>query len=344
MSLVFWSIAVFVGVGRGKPGNIRVLLVLAGILSPVLMSFVPGLALLSGAYAVGRCEEYMLGRIGPASGLGIAFAGAILMLVFWSAAAARRYRKPHLPALSVAGALVFVVFWLLFFLVGMAMLDDLIPAGWRLDKEDVGVLVGTLLSPLVVAHLPAAAAAQMRRRHLMGAQSQLRTERCSPALASLLATCIVLLFVLLTAVYWGDHTEQHPVPPVFHLDVKRWGAVVTALVVSVWTVTGLLRLSQFTTGRSLIAGLLTVLLWAIPPLVDHLRVSLLFGYPIRIEHYSILLGCSPVASILATCVFPSYAPGTGLGLQVVVAFVATLLGNRAERILIARRARKSQEA
>ena len=343
VSASIWSIVLCAGVGSGKPGNVAALIVVGALLSPAIMAVVPGLGLFIGAYAVGQCQRSMLGRIGHANGLGVALAVAVLMLVFWCAAAARRYRKPYLPPLSVVASLVLVACWLLVFLVGMVAHDELVPGGGlaaELMSEGPGIvlaLVITLLGPLLVVHLPAAAAARMRRRHIMGAESHLRSDRWSPALATGLSVLLVLaMIVVLFGIDGSDGSEgwrSHG------LGVRAWGAVAVALVLAGWTVTGFLRLSQFTIGRTVIASILIVLVWIVPPVVDHMRVSLFHGAQFRIEGYSFLLGCSPILSIITACTCPTYTLWPGLVCQAVVALFAHLMGNRAEYILIRRRAR-----
>ena len=81
-----------------------------------------------------------------------------------------------------------------------------------------------------------------------------------------------------------------------------------------------------------------MLLWAGPPLVDYTRVAL-SGYPSSIAgDYSLLLGCSPVFhDHRRVCGGWGYPLWSGLGVQAVIAVLAHLLGDRAERLLVARR-------
>ena|GEM_PF-4055537 len=345
VSVSIWSIVVCAGVGSSKPGNLTLLIVIGGILSPTIMGIVPGLGLFIGAYGVGQCQRSMLGMIGSANGLGVALAVAVLLLVFWCIAAARRYRKPYLPPLSVVAALVLVACWLLVFLVGMITHDDLVVSGRivaeLMRKTRSAVLVITLLGPLVVVHLPAAAAVRMRRRHVMGAEPHLRSDRWPPSLASGLSILLVLAMI---AVLCGiDDSDRSEGWRPHGLDAQAWVAVAAAFVLATWTVTGLLRLSQFTTGRTVIASILVALLWLVPPVVDHLRVSLFYGTQFRIEAYSVLLGSSPIFSIITACKCPTYTLWPGLVFQAVVAVFAHLMGNRAERILIRRRRAKRRQ-
>lgn len=341
-----WSIAVFAGVGSGKPGNLAPLIVIAAFTSVALMGVVPGLALFIGAYAVSRCHGFMLGVLGPSSGLGVALAISVLVLVFWSVAAARRYRKPYLPPLNVVMALAFVGFWLLCFLTGLVMHSDLVPGGGlareMYDEGGGAVFVIALLSPLLVAHLPVAAAVRMRRRRILGAEPHLPSDSWSPALAALLS--ILLIGVAVAFLVWRAYLDPWKGSHPWGLDAKAWGAVVAALVLAVWTVTGFLRLSQFTIGRTVIATILVVCLWLFPPLIDHARVLLTHGPEhVKIEHYSFLLGCSPISTIINGCKNPTYTAWPGLAFQAAVTLLATLLGNRAERILIHKRARLHAE-
>ena len=343
-----WSLAVFAGVGAGKPTNLMPLFVLGSALSPVIMNFAPGLALFMGSYAIGRSIEYMLGRTGPASGLGVAFGISALMTVFWGWAAARRYRRPHLPALGIVGALLFVALWLTMFVTGLRLLERLLPPGWQLEQALLGILVMTLLSPCLVAHLPVAAAVQIRRRQILGARPADWGERIAPWAAGAASIGLMLIMigvVRFTAVFPAPSGPPGPAASPF-LELRVWGVTATALILALVTVAGLLRLSYFTTGRSLLASVGAVLLWGLPPLIDHLLVS--FSLPqirIHLEDYSFLLGCSPWFSIGLACVYPAYPVVPGLVFQLATAAGATLLGNRAERLLIQKRARlRTEEA
>ncbi|MCP4590434.1 MAG: hypothetical protein GY842_06810 [bacterium] len=338
-----WSLAVFAGVGQGKPGNVLPLIIIAGFSSTVVMGLAPGLGLFAGMYALGRCQRYMLGFLGSGGGFGVALTASVAMLSFWGVAAARRYRKPHLPPLSTSMALTFVALWMVLFTVGLSTHVDLVPGGsWMhemmREAPDVA-LIATLLSPLLIAHLPAAAAARMRRRRILGATLYQPSDYWSPGLATRMSVVIVLSALALVfhtgvlPVQMGDAWEGER--PYFEFGVLA--ATTAALILAVWTVTGLLRMSHFARGRSIAASVAVVLLWSVPPAIDHVRAAFAYSNEVHVEHYSFLLGSSPVLTIVGAYLLPTYVLWPGLLVQFGVAVGATLLGSWAERILIRRR-------
>ena len=172
----------------------------------------------------------------------------------------------------------------------------------------------------------------------MGARPHLRSDSWSPTFATVLGIALVILMiaVLIAADHFGQLWERQP----YDLDARAWGGIVVALVLGVWTMAGLVRLSHFTTGRTVLASMLVLALWVLPPLVDHIRVTYTYGAgEVRAEHYSLLLGCSPFFGIIAACGWPGYVLWPGLVVQGVIAMCAHLLGNRAERLLVRKRAR-----
>lgn len=334
-ALSIWSMAVFAGLGAVKPGNLTLLLILAGFMAPVLMSALPGLALFLGVYTVASAQRDMLGLLGGRSGIGMALAASLVLMAFWMSAAARRYRKPYLPALGVAGSLVFVGLWLLVFVVGVVWQQELVPGGWSMGEFADMVLAGSLISPLIVGHLPAAAAVRMRRRRIMGAEPWRWSDRCPPGLAlaltGLLLCAFAAVFAALEHAGWLD--RWRPV----EMGDRAWPVIGAALLLGAWTVTGLLKLSQYTIGRSVIASLAVIFLWGLPPLIDYMRVIFIHGGA-RAGAYSFLAGCSPLVTVSAACVSPAYNVLPGLLIQLGVAAAAHFAGHWAESALVRRRA------
>lgn len=347
VSVAIWSIVVFVGVGPRKPANLTGLVILFGALSFMTMPIMPGIALFSQVYAVAHCREVMLDTLSPSGGVGISLGLAVVALVFWSTAASRRYRRPYLPALDVTMSLILLAYWMACFVVGMAEVQTLLPASFRgsgLDAEPRAALVGALFCPLLVAHLPVAATVNMRGRLLMGAEPYRRTDRWPPALAAGIASLMIV--VLVAGVMAVGAREAGSWAKPHGLDTRAWGVVLVSLLLSLWTVTGFLKASYYTVGRSLFAAVFVLLLWAGPPLADGIRVAVLVhtqGVDPTIHAYSFLLGCSPFFSILAACQFPAYGVLPGLAVQAVVTVLALLLGRRAQRVFIHKRARMLEE-
>ena len=203
VAVSIWCLAVFVAVGPGKPGNLTALVVVGSMLSPLFIMFVPGLALMMGAYGVGHSQSYMFGGQTSAEGLGLALVVATLMMVFWAVAAARYHRKPHLPPLSVPAALVLVGLVLIVSLTSSFVHAELIAGPFTEvmsadDPASMSLFAVCLVTVLLVGHLPAASAVRMRRRHILGARLRSRWDECSPLLAT--AMSLVLVFTILAAV------------------------------------------------------------------------------------------------------------------------------------------------
>lgn len=338
VSVSIWCLAVLVGVGPGKPGNLTSLVVVGGLLSIALMAFVPGVALLVGAYGITHSQRHMLGGLGSTAGLGLALAAAVLMLVFWAVCAARYYRKPQLPPLTVPAALLFVGLFLFMSLVGVLAHGELVVGrlavelGNDSERTPMVLLTVGLVTTLSIGHLPAAAAVRMRRRRTLGERARSGVDTCSPPLATVLSLAVV--FVASAVVI----AASRPPEVVADLSFGVCGVIALALALAFWTVTGALRCSYFASGKNTVAAIVIVLLWLGPPLVDYVRVALSSASTSSAASYSLLLGCSPVFTIICACNGINCALCPGLVFQAVVAGLAHLLGNRAERLLVKRRA------
>lgn len=331
-AVCFWSVQVFFGVADKKPSNVAVVIVIASfILAGVIteVRYLIGPYLLFGASA--GAEAYLLMTKGVGRAPAPAVAVALLMALFWIAAAARRFRRPYLPALDPLAAVGLLLLWCLIGIGTSIVLPDMSrpPDG---EERNLG-MVFLCGSVLFLAVLPVWMSAPLRRRIICGWSPRYRHESRPPIMYAIISLLIAGLFV--EALSGGLGFKPLIAPTIGN----RWAFVVPPSILiapGIVFVSALVIWSIYRSGKTSWVPLLVILLWFGVPLMDQARISIAEANRIS-TGFSVMLTSSPIGA-LAASIFSIKAPiVAGLSIQTVLALIAMRMAQRARSRFIAQR-------
>lgn len=336
-ALCMWSLQVFFGVGHKKPANVAVLAV---VISFVLSGVIREIPYLGGSYfliggASGIQAYAMMNGAGALSDAAPAIGAALLMTVFWLAAAARRFRRPYLPALDPLAAVGLLLAWCAAGVIGAVMLDGNPVIGTPdADQRKLGMVVLPVIA-LLIAMLPAMMATPLRRRVICGWRPRYRHERWPAIFVIVMAIIITDLFAEALSGGWGIGPAiaipfRTGAPWPFTTPISFYVAPAVVFVSS------LVMWSVYRRNQVGAIPIMVLILWFGVPLLDLARLSMT-GANVQPPQFSILLSSSPAGSILNE-VYRLKAPITaGLAVQVGLAILALWMARSARARFIASR-------
>lgn len=303
-AVALWSLFIFLGVGSSKPINVVGPMVAIGLSAQVLVLFLPGAALLLGAYSTGTAVSIMLGGTSPGpaaialmalSGLGFA--------AFWLNAAAARYRRPDLPALQAVRGGLFLVLWVLLSTLGMTAFQRVsqLKGFSFLANLDVDVTIlhwflslgGAMFLSLIPLHAAVVLGKVIRR----GSAVRGWADRVPAWLLSVLLPLVTLaLLYFVAGGHWrhlladreraGGGTQSAQ-------SVAAFAFTLIALILANATFAALAKFDVHRSkARRFPASLLTIVLWILPTAFDASRAAYQHGF------LSWVFGCSPFGTLL----------------------------------------------
>jgi len=328
----FWSVQGFFGVSDKKPGNVAVIIVIASFVLAGVISEVPyliGPYLLVGASA--GAEAYMLMTKGVGQAPAPAVAVALAMAAFWTAASARRFRRPYLPALDPLAAVGLLLLWCLIGIGTAMVLPEMgQPPGAEERRIGLAFFCGSVL---FLAVLPVWMSAPLRRRIICGWSPRYRHESRPPIMYAIISLLIAGLFVEALTGGLGFR------PLIAPATGNRWAfAVPPSILIApgIVFVCALVVWSVYRSGKTSWVPLLVILLWFGVPLMDQARISIAEANRIS-TGFSVMLTSSPIGTLVAS-IFSIKAPiVAGLAIQTVLALFAMQMTQRARARFIAQR-------
>jgi hypothetical protein len=342
LAVMAWSATLLFGLGPKKPISPMAIGIMLSLASSMFF-VVPALGLLTGVFAGFVACGWMVGSL-PVPPWGAAALAAITLglSVLWLHAAVRKYRRPDLPAFSMARGLGFLLFWLALNALGVWGFRGLAPR-WAIHArgDDLwSLFFNALAGSLLVALLAIGAAAQTHCRMARGGRCERIGDRLGIVTVPLF--CAILLVSFMAFGAW--------VGLFYVVSIEHLIAGILAMVAPLVAVEGMfVRLSarQF---KLLRGGLVFVALtWVLPPVADLIQQEYTGRRPDVVVHvpldqspaggavFTAVGGFSPVGTLYAM-IDPRYINvWPGLGFQAVVALGMSYLGHRALQHLRRRR-------
>jgi len=222
-AITIWAATVFSGMRLEKPFSPAPIIVgIAALTLP--LCFVPGAALLLNIYSVLFAVWIMTGRMMVTSPAILLVAVVnVVFTIFWISAAARKYRRPDMPALNVCRGLILLVLALV---TGMTGLSAFQRAGWTGPTSfsgpelAQGQWIATMIGSLILACVAIGGAVKCRVLVSNGAAPRDWSDRVPSLVAALVAAALICLLTagLGVRVWRERRSPAHgclPSPPVF---------------------------------------------------------------------------------------------------------------------------------
>ena len=332
-AVMYCAMFVFAGMRPAKPFNPATALLGIALLSFPLM-VIPGGGLMLGVYSVLLPMWIVTGRtVVPTSALIVVVVVNVILACFWLSAAAAKYRRPDLPALNGFRGLMLLLVWLIVGVGGLLVFQSLAATNMmNLDEHGGGDFVrfqwiATMVGSLIVAAVAVSGAASCRILVLNGAAPRGWADRLPDTVVVLIA--VVLIGSLSFGVgvpIWRAFVETDD----GDLDTRRaavaWFFTLASCALALLALRGFLAWCHARLkSPGVLIGLLILLTWGAPPLVDVLRSELTRGSRDPLE-LSWLLGCSPIGTLMAVWAPLQISLWPGLFVQGAIVLCCTLLG------------------
>ncbi len=333
--VTLWSAAVLIGMRPEKPiSPAPILVVAAGLTVPI--GFIPGAALILNVYSILFAVWVLTGITTVAAPAIIIVLGVnVVLTAFWVSTAAVKYRRPDLPAFNGGRGLFFLFMGLVFGAGGLYAFQQITAAkmpGFA-DATMVSMQwLGTLVGALLLALVPIAGAVKCSVLRERGASVRGWGDRLSPTTVALSAAVMMpAVMVVLGQTIWFEAVFVRE-----HLGLREsvflaWGCTVAACLVAALTMQSLFEVGYraMKSPRFLVA-MYVLFVWGLPPLIDLGRSEWLREFE-EAQHYSILMGCSPVGTFIVSWVDLGVSAWPGLIVQGVIAVVLGAFAWRAVR-------------
>ena len=322
----FWSLQIFFGVGYAKPVHIVLFLIMPTFFlnsANGTLRYFPGIALFTGAYGAFQIEPTMCGLVRVGRAEAVAMVIWAVMLLFWSVAAARRFRRPYLPAMNVATSLMLLFLWTACAVAGAMLHNELYP-GMSFEADGRGVMAVVMLQTLFIfLCMPIASSMLIRRRLAMGAAPLCSTDSWPPVLVGV--ACAAIAAAGVVGIGWKLGAS---------FMTSASGA--TAILITALLGCGLLRLSVFGTGKPGLGWFLLILFWAGPVSIAALVMAIKTQRGTSGE-FGVLFASSPLGTAIAAWQNVPAPVWAGLAVQAGVAVGTLFLGAWVERRFYANR-------
>lgn len=332
-----WGMQVLFCVGHTRPFNLVALIAILAMVLAVSRTHIYAIGpffLVGGYTSMAACSR-MLGRELPFEGVSLAVSAA--MTFFWIAAAASRFRQPHRPLLQPLAAVLFVAIWCTAGVLGIAYRNHLPVTGGMPSMMPAAPIVFLILT-LIVAQVPAVMAMQQRRRNLDGATIYRRRDAWPP-----IVTVILAIGVVVPAAMWLVR-----VCGAACYDIKPAAGPYCAIALALAAITsfGVVKAMYCVWNKLILSSFLAIVLWAGPPIADHLYLQVTQHRHTVVENgYTLLFTISPVGTFLASWTGIQPPIAAGLVIQGLMAASALVIARGVEQRLIAARIRlKCREA
>lgn len=337
-AIPLWALVVVLGMRVGKPINPMAFLIAAGALS-VPLSMLPGIGLLFGIYSVGLAVAVASGNMPPNSGA-IAVSGAVhvVFAVYWVVIAATKYRRPELPALNGWRGLALIVLWTLLGVGGIVGYETIVKRGMRSIYQNEFLTVQwviTLTSLLPIVAMVCAATADYALLMRRGRQPRGWTDRFPDLggvfIVAMTATALAWLLTsqALSESLEVDFRQGAPASAQAAYDQNwAWAITAAAMVCAGLSARALMLLLPRGHDSQRRGGLLAVVVlvswWALPPLFDQIRVV----YAAGASYSGFIWGFSPPGLVIAAWSLPAIAVESGLVVLVTTTVILTVLTAR----------------
>lgn len=318
-----WSATVLLGMGRKKPTNPSSVLFVM-LVTAFIQVLVPALGIFTGLYAGITGVSLMAGNPQvPSTGLFVLAIVTIFITVIWVHAAARKFRRPDLPAFGTFRALGLFVIWLAFTTVAMIAMFGSSDLGLGLiavekDRRFRAMVYGANFGmSLLIALFPIAAVVDARCHPEKHASRTRRAGALLPAVAPTI--CVVLMFVL---------PATNPTIPTLSAAAYAFASAVAALI----AVEGVFT-SRYSRNRAAATTVVVfiMILWLFPVLADLFYSQMMAANDFVAPTLSVASGFSPIGSIIEMFHPMGIDLRPGLAFQIILAVGLTLRGRRALR-------------
>lgn len=335
--IALWAAVVFSGMRLEKPFNPAPLILVIASLS-VLISFVPGMALLFNVYTVYSAVQIITSTGNFAAPAAVIPAVVSLVFaVFWLSVSAVKYRRPDLPALNALRGLLLLAVVLLLGTAGIVAFDEITRTSMRsFYDSDLRRTqwIATMIGALILASVAVGGAVKCRMLVARGAAARDWSDRVSDLLVAVVAALMIcLVMAAIGTPIWPDLLPK-----------SSDGLERTGLIVRVWAYSTAACLVALVSLRSLfelagvrlksantIVGLFVLAVWAMPPMADFIRAEYLREGGERAE-LSALLGCSPAGTVIAVWAPLDVSLFPGMVLQIALAVALAYLVSRARAV------------
>ncbi|NOX59060.1 MAG: hypothetical protein GXP29_09415, partial [Planctomycetes bacterium] len=176
-----WAFQVFLGVGLKKAAN-QAIFAYVGcffIARSVATLFVVGTSLFLGLQPAMLSMEIMLGGDSVDKEFSTAILASVIMTLFWGHAAAKRFRRPDLPALGVASSMCLCILWASCMVMGNTQaLLNLVLVGMPFGADGIPAAIMYICGSLLIfAAIPISSAAQVFRIGILRSNTPLKRTR-----------------------------------------------------------------------------------------------------------------------------------------------------------------------
>lgn len=338
-ALPLWSAVVFSGMRLNKPISPAPILIGLSVFSVLIMMGLPGAGLLLGMYSTVMGFSITTGRM-PIPDLALVVV-ALVNVVFafmWLGAAAVKYRRPDLPALSGRRGLAFLFLWLIVATGGVLAYEYITRTSMRglYDYNTAKTQwVATIIASLVVATVVTLCTTQCHWLVHQGRAARNASDRMSTAPIRLAS--VVLVLVVMGGLGFGIWKN---LIPGYQVDPDEWPRALARI----WCVTALAFLLTMITAHGVFLSALTVFrvksawavtlglllaIWALPPILDVLLSQVLASrYMDAPTPFTWLFACSAPGAIGAAWTLLEVRLLPGLAVQGALAVLVTVLARR----------------
>jgi len=318
-----WTATVLLGIGRKKPVNPTGIVFII-LVTGFIQVLVPALGIFTGFYAGMAGTSLMAGsRRVPPNGLFVLAITTLGITAIWLQAAARKYRRPDLPAFGTFRAFGLLIIWLATTIVAMiAMFGSsdfglgLVPVE-RSDEFRAMVYGANFGISLLIALFPIAAAVDARCHPRKYASRTTPSGALLPVVAP--AICVVLLFAL---------PASNPTLPTFSASAYAFAAAAAALIAIEGIFT--LRYARSRATATMIV-LFIAIAWCLPVVSDLIYSEMTAVNDFSPPTLSVLSGFSPIGAMIEMFRPAGIDLRPGLAFQTALAIVLALWGRRALR-------------
>jgi hypothetical protein len=329
--ITVWAAAIFGSIRLEKPFSPAPIIVgIAALTVPIC--YLPGAGLVLSVYSALIGVWIAIGGLAlPTPAVLMVAVVNVVFTVFWLLAAARKYRRPDLPALNACHGLILLVLALVVSLTGLAAVQR---SGWAGPTSIAGPgfaqgqWVATMIGALVIACVAVGGTVKCRVLVRNGTAPRDWSDRVPGLVTALVATALIcVLMASLGAPIWRVLAGPSPSGDGVLMSLTAaWSSTVAACLLALVTIRSVFELAylRFKSGN-LMVGLFVIVAWGLAPIADVIRAEY-FRVGNEAAVYSWLLGCSPFGTISIIWCGAPVVIGPGLLVQtallVLLAYVA----------------------